>query len=299
MKLIYVRLCLIVSLVTLSGSLMHAQVHPEVNRQALGKVKHPSLQELSGIVPSMANPNCFWVHNDSGDDAKIYLIDTGANLLCTYMLEGVVARDFEEIAWMMRDGKYHLVVGDIGDNRAKRKQVSFHVFAEPVWQKGEKQAKIASVNSFSAVYPDGARDAEAFFVDPLTNQLILISKRDFHVRVYSADFLQENTTYHAGSNKPYHLKKEIELPLFFVTAADISASGQDILIKNLTSIYHWRRDPAQSVVAALRERYTEIPYAPEPQGEGIAFDRDGRSFYTISERPLGLDSYLYRYKFVN
>lgn len=298
MKLTYVRLCLILSLVALSSSLINAQVHPAVDRQALGKVKHPALQELSGIVPSLVNPNCFWVHNDSGDDAHIYLIDSAANLLCTYTLEGVIARDFEEIAWMMRDGKYHLVVGDIGDNRAKRKHITFHEFAEPVWEKGVRKAVIAHINSFEVVYPDGPRDAEAFFVDPLTNQLILITKRDFHVHVYSADFLQEHTSSVGQSSKPYVLKREAELPLFFVTAADISANGQDILVKNLTSIYHWKRNPSESVVSALRKPYAEVPYAPEPQGEGIAFDRDGRRFYTISERPLGLESYLYRYQLV-
>ncbi len=299
MKLMYVRFSLILTLIVFSISLMQAQVHSVENRQVLGKVKHPSLQELSGIVPSVANPNCFWVHNDSGDDAHIYLIDSAANLLCTYILEGITAKDFEEIGWMMRDGKYHLIVGDIGDNRSKRKHVAFHVFAEPIWQKGEKQATVTHLDSYQVVYPDGPRDAEAFFVDPLTDQLILISKRDFHVHVYSADFLQKHSTYDAATSKPYLLKKEIELPLFFVTAADISSNGQDILIKNLTSIYHWKRKPAQSVVAALRTSFNEIPYAPEPQGEGIAFDRDGRSFYTISERPLGLDSYLYRYQFDN
>ncbi|MCL7987555.1 hypothetical protein M8998_06355 [Sphingobacterium sp. lm-10] len=297
MSRIHWRLCLILSLIGFSVSLMHAQVHPDSIRQTLGKVRHPALQELSGMVPSVANPHCFWVHNDSGDEANIYLIDSVANLLCTYGLEGVSARDFEEIAWVVKDGKYHLVVGDIGDNRGKRKQVVFHLFPEPVWQKGDLKEQITQVSSFSAVYPDGPRDAEAFFVDPLTNQLILISKRDFHVHVYSANFLQD--AHYAGSNKPYLLKKEAELPLFFVTAADISPNGQDILIRNLTNIYHWRRDPSQSVISALQKAYTEIPYAPEPQGEAIAFDRNSRSFYTISERPLGLDSYLYQYQLIN
>ena len=156
----------------------------------------------------------------------------------------------------------------------------------------------AQINRFEAMYPEGPRNAEAFCVDLLTNRFILISKPDFHVHVYSADFLQEQTLSVRESSKPYVLKREAELPLFFVTAADISANGQDILVKNLTSIYHWKRNPSESVVSALRKTYAEVPYAPEPQGEGIAFDRDGQRFYTISERPLGLESYLYRYQLV-
>lgn len=270
----------------------------QFGRVATGKIKSPALQELSGMVASRVNKNCFWVHNDSGDDAKIYLIDSTAKLLCTYNLQGVSAVDFEEIAWFEKDGKHYLIVGDIGDNRAKRKHIKFHIFQEPTWKAGKSEGDIVDIVSISAIYPDGARDAEAFFVDPLTKQLILVSKRDFQAQVYTTNILANANFASNNINKPLMLKFETKLPLTFITAADISADGHHILVKNLTNIYYWKR-ATNSLVASLKKAYEEIPYKPEPQGEAITFSVDGETFYTISERPLGLESYLYRYQFLN
>ena len=40
-----------------------------------GVIKDSTLNEISGIVASRTNKNCYWVHNDSGDKAQIYLIN--------------------------------------------------------------------------------------------------------------------------------------------------------------------------------------------------------------------------------
>ena len=37
-------------------------------------VTHPPLEEMSGIVPSRRYPGIFWVHNDSGDEARLFAI---------------------------------------------------------------------------------------------------------------------------------------------------------------------------------------------------------------------------------
>lgn len=258
----------------------------------LGKVKSDQLQEISGIVPSVRYKGCFWVHNDSGDEANVYLIDSNANLLHTVHLQDVQAVDFEEIAWFHdENGLYRLIVGDIGDNLARRGDIAFYSFPEPTVDLGQQKSTIPydEISVHRAVYPDGPRDAEAFFVDPHTLELLLISKRDFHVHVYTADFL-------TGKQTPKNtLVKRTQLPVHFVTAADISQDGSAILVKNLVDVFKWSRLSNESVVDALKKPYLKIPYVPEPQGEAIAFGMDNNIFYTISERPLFLDSYLYEY----
>jgi hypothetical protein len=42
----------------------------------LAKISDPQLQEISGIIPSTYHEGMFWLHNDSGDKAQIYLIDS-------------------------------------------------------------------------------------------------------------------------------------------------------------------------------------------------------------------------------
>ena len=82
------------------------------------KLKNPDLGEVSGMVASRSNPGFFWVHNDSGDEPRIFLIDKELNIKMTCSLEGATNRDWEDIAIGPGsvDGKNYLYIGDIGDN---------------------------------------------------------------------------------------------------------------------------------------------------------------------------------------
>lgn len=232
----------------------------------------------------------FWVHNDSGDKARVYLIDSAANLKCTYQLEGIDAIDIEDIAWVELNGKSNIVLADVGDNLGQRSNISLYVFPEPVFSKGTKQDTIAktfiSVKTLS--YPGKARDAEAIFVDPLDKQFYVISKREFQSSLYTADVF-------GSAADRFQLKPLMRFPFTFITAADISSKRDAIIMKNLTNIYYWPIGSNESIVKALQKSYLPIPYEPKPQGEAITFDRLSDGFYTISERPFGLDSYLYYY----
>lgn len=44
-------------------------------------VTHPPLNELSGIARSRAYPGVWWVHNDSGDEPRLFAIDAGGRLV--------------------------------------------------------------------------------------------------------------------------------------------------------------------------------------------------------------------------
>ena len=67
-------------------------------------------------------------------------------------------------------------------------------------------------------------------------------------------------------------------------------------MKNLTQIYYWQRPPNRSLKSLFRQDFKLLPYIPEPQGEALCFACQGPYFFTVSERPLGLDAYLYQYQ---
>lgn len=261
-----------------------------VPRETLGKVKDSALGELSGLIQSNKYPNKFWTHNDSGDSARIFLIDNKAALEATYYLSGIKAVDIEDIAKYTWEGRSYLVVGDIGDNLAVRSEVQLYIFEEPDWHAGLKEVRIPKekIRTLRIRYPDKPRDAEALFVDPQSLTCYLISKRDFKVGLYAVNILQ-------STSESIRVESKTNLPFTFITSADISDDGRWILVKNLTEIFLWQRSAEASVVQTLQQKPIKLPYQPEPQGEAICFDRDSSIFYTISERPLGLDSYLYRY----
>lgn len=271
--------------------------YSQVNKQLfkpqtpLGEIDDKQLNELSGIINAKQS-SYFWTHNDSGDGAQIYLIDKKCQLLCSYELESIVVKDCEDIARVAINGKYFLILGDIGDNRAIRKNIKVHIFPEPMYKIGDSIVVIPKkeIRTVTLRYQDGPRDAEALFVDPVDHQLYVISKRDFQSTVYKAVVFND-------AKKNFGLLSPVQkLPFTFVTSADISASGHAILIKNLTEIFYWNRNQNESIEKTLSRRPAVIPYQVEPQGEAITFGLGGEGFYTISERPFGLKSTLNFFK---
>lgn len=263
-----------------------------VHREVLGKIKDSRLNELSGIVASRKMPNMFWTHNDSGDSARIFLIDSQAKLRCIVSLEGVDAVDVEDIAWYEQDGKSYLLLADIGDNRGVRQDIQLYHFEEPACREGEAYVTIPqqAIKRINMRYEDKARDAEALFVDPTDKKAYLIAKRDLRVGVYPIDFQ------HAPSGSSLSLKRSLTLPMTFITAADISTDGSHIIIKNIGQVFLWQRTKGMSIHETLVQPPRSLYYRPEPQGEAICFGANDYVFYTVSERPLGLEAYLYRYQ---
>lgn len=268
----------------------YSQLNPQIFKPqvALGEIVDKQLSELSGIINAKQS-SYFWVHNDSGDDARVYLINKKGKLVCTYKLESIQVKDCEDIGRVMIKGKSFLILADIGDNRARRKNIKLHIFPEPVYKDGDQLVSIPKddIRTVTLRYKDGPRDAEALFVDPTDHQLYIVSKRDFQSTVYTA-------TVFSNSKKNFSMLTPVQkLPFTFVTSADISPSGDAILIKNLTQIFYWKRRRGGSIEQALSQKPVSIPYEIESQGEAIAFGLEGEGFYTVSERPFGLKSYLY------
>lgn len=261
------------------------------DRITMGKITDSRLNELSGMVKSFKNPDSFWVHNDSGDSARIFLIDKKAAVQAEFWLEGVSLVDAEDMAWFEEQGKSYVVLADIGDNRGVRKDIQLYIFEEPLYQAGQQRVLIAKeqIKKIVLRYEDKPRDAEALFVDPKDLTAYLVSKRDFQVGVYPIDLKVARAQGHA------ELKRACKLPMTFITAADIARDGQHIVIKNLGQVFYWKRDADASIIQLLQTKPDTLAYQPEPQGEAICFGEQPTTFYTVSERPLGLDAYLYRY----
>ena len=260
--------------------------------QALGRIDNPDINEASGLVASAAHRGCFWTHNDSGDGARVFLIDDAARHRATYYLPGIEANDWEDIATMERDGAYYLLIGDVGDNRGQRPYVQLHVLKEPaasIRTPTVDTMPAGQIRSYVLRYEDGPRDAESLFVDPLDGRLYVISKRELEVGVYST-VLPESVA------DTLTMRKVRVLPHTFITSAAISPDGTEVLIKSLLQVFYWKRKPGESIAEMFGRPAQRQPYRPEPQGEAIAFAPEGDGYYTLGEAVLGMPSVLYFYK---
>ena len=266
---------------------------PFLPGESRGKVADPAISEASGLIASAVNRGLFWTHNDSGDKARIFLLDDAARLRATYHLEGITAHDWEDIGRVTKNGDTYLLVGDIGDNLARRPFVTIHVFTEPTVREDTRTYTDtigrATISSFVMKYEDGPRDAEALFYDSAGTTLYVISKRDLHSGIYSTQLPDQ-------PGDTLLLRKRGDLPFTFITAADMSPDGSEILVKNLLEVFYWKRLPGETTLQMLARPAQKLSYKPEPQGEAIAFPIDGSGYYTLSERALGLPAYLYFYK---
>lgn len=262
-------------------------------------IKDKRLNEVSGIVASLANPGLYYVHNDSGGKNEVYVINSQGKTVTTIILPGLTNRDWEDIAIGPGPDKNssYVYVGEIGDNNAKLLNVSLYRFPEPILKaKDIKKLKsvtipMDSLGIFNFVIMDGAKDLETLFIDPANGDIYLVSKREEKVGLYQIQAPMIET----GINKAKRIQS-FDFPL--AVAGDISAQRDKIIIKTYSDIYCWNILPNQSIPDALAQKPTVLPYVTEPQGEAICWSADGRQYLTISEKKGKSKLYLYSYPFL-
>lgn len=248
------------------------------NPDHLGTV---NLSETSGLAISINNPGMLWAHNDSGHSNSISLIEIAtAQIKARYKITGTNNNDWEdmEIAINPENNEPYIYVGDIGDNDENRPLYTIYKFKEPIYQEDHPALGVTiwDPEDFSAIkfnYPDGSHDAETLLVDPSTQDIFLVTKRDVVSTLYVAPYPQEETTtlYKAG-----------EFSFRLASGGNVALDGNKILIKNRQEIFYWSVTEGETFVQALERTPVKAPYVGEPQGEAICFD-SAYNYFTLSE----------------
>ena len=274
--------------------------NPFGQRIDLGKIDYAFLNEISGMAASRLNKDVFWLHNDSGNENKIYAVDRNGKLVAILVLEGIEFVDTEDIALGPgpEAGVSYIYVADIGDNSAVRDKKFIYRFPEPHFLPSDTVFKvtISKFDVFTFEYPDGKRDAETIMIDPRDKDIVIVSKREKNVNVYTSPIPQ------AGSST-IQFEKIAVLPFgnegfsnSGVTGGDISVDGSEIILKTYMKVYYYHRGSGRSLNEVFKDKPVELDYVPEPQGEAICFGTDNEGFYTTSERsPLDVVPHLYFY----
>jgi hypothetical protein len=259
----------------------------------VGTIANTAITEASGIAASRRIANVLWVHNDSGDTERVFAMTSAGTHLGTYTISGAFGADWEDIAVGPGpvDGTHYLYIGAIGDNNAIRSTISVLRVAEPPVSDTQSPVTVAlsDVSRLTFTYPDGPRDAESLFVDPLTRDIYILTKRENPHRLYRAAYPQATS----GTTM-------LELATTYadpkrLTGADISPDGDEIIARatGISSGRMWLRPPGGTIAEALNSPPITIPLASEPQGEAIGFDPLGWGYYTISE---GVNRPIYYFK---
>ena len=250
-----------------------------------GTVNIPGLVEASGVAASRNTPGVLWTHNDSGSPAVAYAIDTRGRSLGTYALPGNTDNEDIGIGPGPVANVSYLYVADIGDNSANRSSIALYQIPEPAvyaWQTNSPVVGRAmkGARTIALTYPDGAHNAEAEFIDPLTGDWFVLTKASTS-RVYSAPKVLLDTT------NRITLTFVRTLAFNVPNAADISPLGNEILVRQEDFAMLWPRTNGQSIASAFANPSVSVPVvgtaSGEPNGEAIGFDAYGGGYFTLSD----------------
>jgi hypothetical protein len=238
---------------------------------SVGTVTAGQIVEASGLAASRNNPGVLWTHNDSGDVARIFAISTQGQLLGTYNITQpgtttfATGVDFEDIAIGPgpEPGISYVYVGDIGDNSARRANITLYRIAEPVvygWQSAAAVVRYLNQGewqSITLVYPDGAHNAETLLADARTGDVFVGSKQGGVTRVYRA------SAGDLASGSTVTMSYIAHVAVDTSTGGDISPAGSEVAIRGYSAVWLWTREEGQGMAEALAGTPSAIPIATE------------------------------------
>lgn len=254
------------------------------------------LVEVSGIVASPSQPRVLWMHNDSGDAARLYAANTEGKALLRVLLTDIAFTDAEDIAAApCPDGSGPcLWVADVGNNRRDRDEVYVYAIPEPEADADAVQdvqtitVAAEDVWRFPLRYPDAAFDAEALVVLPDASAIVLIEKRDsVEARVVAVEAPFERDGENRLQNLGMFKNPGVDITNGrMITGADLHPNGERMLVRTYTGVYEVFLGPGGALDLPGKQADT-ITLGPlsEPQGEAIAYDDSGKGVWTVSEDP--------------
>ena len=258
--------------------------------QRLIKLKGQPPHEISGLTPSAKHKNILWVHNDGGNPPEIIAINSkNGRVKHRIAIQNADNRDWEDIARFHYQQQNWLLLADIGDNFSTARHLTLYAFPEP-----KLESTFIEANwQIRFRYGDGARDAEAIAVDPINNQILVLSKRDLPPRLYSlplqpstkvetARFL--GTLHHIPAPTAEDLTQDPWYGKYRnqPTAMGISQDGQRRLIVTLKDSYLYSRH-ANGWGFAIQQPPQRIDTPQLPQTEAGDFSADDQGVWVASE----------------
>ncbi len=239
------------------------------------------VDEASGLADSRTITGYLWTHENAGRPAELFLISHNGKDVRRYPVPGTSNNDWEDIAvgGGPEKGVSYLYVGDIGSNDIKANYSSHTIYRMPELGNLDSNFMPDKIARITYRYPEGQPDAETLLHDPVTNDLFIVTKELDKANLYRLPFPQ-------STDGVITAELVGKIPaLLLATGGDISSDGQEILIRTYTHIYYWRRKAGESIgQTLLRAANKPVPYAIEPQGEAVCFDREMKGYYTLSEK---------------
>jgi hypothetical protein len=243
--------------------------------RTVGTLQDRRIDELSGVVASRRQPGVLWVHNDSGDTARVFAIGLDGATRAEVQVDGACAIDWEDIA-LGADGRVY--VADTGDNRAARGHVSLYRFAEPQVERLRGAELSVAAERVDVRYSDGAsHDVEAMLVDPRSGDVVLVTKEQ--ASATARVFVVTQAQFASGRATAQLAGEVVTGPR--IVAGDVRIDGGEIVLRTYLGAWRFDRQPGETLAQALGRGGQR--FGVPDRAESIAYLPGDRSLVTIPE----------------
>ena len=256
----------------------------------VGRIESNEITESSGLASSLCQPGVLWTHNDSGDDAFIFAINSKGNHLGTWRVKNARNDDWEDIAsYKDPTGDCYLYIGDIGNNKKDVSHQTIYRVKEPTVspnagsssKKSPIETEPASTASFK--YPEAVHDAETLMVLQETADVYILTKRvDGPSGVFKI-----RPQFESGTPTAIQRVADVTLPAVpngLLTGGAISPDGKRVIMCDYSSAYELQLGPSGNFDDIWKVKPVPVNVGERKQGEAVTFSSNGASIYATSEK---------------
>jgi hypothetical protein len=271
------------------STLQSTELSPDWTKPVIvGRIESKDVKESSGLATSPCQPNVFWTHNDSGDDAFIFAMDRTGKHLGTYEVANARNDDWEDMAaYKDADGTCYLYIGDTGNNKLERAEIPLFRVKEPTISgsgsssddKNPLRTEAAQTTLFK--YQDTPHNAETMMVNPTTGDVYVLTKR------VDGPSLVFKFKPNFGSNQAVVAQKvgEVSVPAVpngLLTGGAISPDGKRVILCDYTSGYELATT-SSTFDDIWKSKPIPVDLGERKHGEAITFSADGKSLFGTNE----------------
>ena len=265
--------------------------------ERITRIMHGPIGECSGIARSRTYPDVWWVHNDSGDSARIFAINSQGKVIIPswmtgeYYGESAVSGktewpgvpvhlaaniDWEDIC--IHDGQ--IWISATGNNGNARRDLGVYVISEP---NPAATPEVRPLVFYPVRYPEQTKypatqwhyDCESLAIDPITGTPFFITKHRVAGRISAAEsganLYRLDTRF---TDKMNDLKKvDHRDDMLFATAADFSPDGKYLAVCTPVRVWVFGRPASGSNwLTGGKVWVYDLPLPLTKQAEAICFD---------------------------
>lgn len=267
-----------------------ARIPDTPTAEQLALVADKDLEEVSGLAASGLFPDCCWMHNDSGDSARLFLVRFDGSTRAVVRVRDTRPYDWEDLCSFTQDGASWLLIGDIGDNARRRGSSGPNALPpcrllllkeQPLPEAKKDQPARAEWTAHAEIefsFEDGPLDCESLAVD-VENQVILLLSKS---QPLTCGLYQLPLSLTSG-RRTQVAKRISSVGVPFATAMDMAPSGRQLAIVTMLNGMLVTRLDGETWSQACQRPQQVLNLPPRKQGESVCFSANGDSLLLNSE----------------